>query len=85
MESASERIKAGAERAKAEGRKAGRPRGPTSEQVHEHRRMYTETLSIRRASRVLGVSQGTMKRTIGSMGRREDAVVKYDANLGGRQ
>ena len=85
VESASERIKAGAERAKAEGRKAGHPPGLTSERVHERWRMYPETLSIRRASRVLGVSQGAMKRAIGSMDRREDAVVKYDANLGGRQ
>ena len=61
VESTIERIKAGAKRAMAEGRKAGRPPALTPEQVQECRRMYTETLSIRRVARVMGVSQGTVE------------------------
>ena len=55
VESASERIKAGAERAKAEGRKTGRPPTLTPDQVQERRRMYTEAPSTRRVPQVLGV------------------------------
>ena len=64
VESTSERIKAGLERAKAEGRKTGRPPALTPEQVQECRRMYADTPSIRRAARIMKVSQGTVKRAL---------------------
>ena len=64
VESTSERIKAGLERAKAEGRKPGRPSALTPERVQECRRMYAETPSIRRVARILGVSQGTVKKAL---------------------
>ena len=64
VESTSERIKAGLERAKAEGRKTGRPPALTPEQVQECRRMYADTSSIRRVARIMKVSQGTVKRAL---------------------
>ena len=64
VESTSERIKAGLDRARAEGRKPGRPLALTPEQVEECRRMYAETPSIRRVARIMKVSQGTVKRAL---------------------
>ena len=64
VESTSERIKAGLDRARAEGRRPGRPLALTPEQVEECRRMYAETPSIRRVARIMKVSQGTVKRAL---------------------
>ena len=64
VESTSERIKAGLDRARAEGRKPGRPPILTTEQVEECRQMYAETPSICRVARVMKVCQGTVKRAL---------------------
>ena len=64
MESPSERIKAGLDRTRAEGRKPGRPPALIPEQVEECQRMYAETPSIRRVARIVKVSQGTVKRAL---------------------
>ena len=64
VESISERVKAGLEWARAEGRKPRRPPALTPEQVQECRRMYADTLSIRRVARIMKVSQGTVKRAL---------------------
>ena len=64
VDSTSERIKAGLDRARAEGRNPGRPPALTAEQVKECRRMYAETPSIRRVARIMKVSQGTVKRAL---------------------
>ena len=64
VESTSERIKAGLDRARAEGRTPGRPPALTAEQLEECRRMYAETPSIRRVARIMKVSQGTVKRAL---------------------
>ncbi len=64
VESTSERIKAGLDRARAEGRRPGRPLALTPEQVEECRRMYAETPSIRRVARIMKVSQGTVNRAL---------------------
>ena len=64
VDATSERVKAGLDRARAEGKRLGRLRALTREQVQECQRMYAETPSIRRVARILGVSQGTMKRTL---------------------
>ena len=64
VESTSERIKAGLERARAEGRKPGCPPALTLEQVQECLRMYAETPSVRRVARIMKVSQGTVKRAL---------------------
>ena len=64
VDATSERVKAGLDRAKAEGKRLGRPPTLTPGQVQECRRMYAETPSIRRVARILGVSQGTVKRAL---------------------
>ena len=60
-DSTSERVRAGLDRARAEGKKLGRPPALTREQVLEAQRIYAENPSIRRTTRILGVSQGTVK------------------------
>ena len=64
VDATSERVKAGLDRAKADGKRLGRPHALTPEQVQECRRMYAETPSIRRVARILGVSQGTVNRAL---------------------
>ena len=64
VDATSERVKAGLDRAKAEGKRLGRPPALTPEQVQECRRMYAETPSIRRVARIMKVSQGTVKRAL---------------------
>ena len=64
VDATSERVKVGLDRAKSEGKRLGRPPALTPEQVQECWRMYTETSSIRRMARILGVSQGTVKRAL---------------------
>ena len=64
VDATSERVKAGLDRAKAEGKRLGRPRALTRDQVQECQRMYAETPSIRRVARILGVAQGTAKRAL---------------------
>ena len=64
VDATSERVKAGLDRARAEGRKLGRPPALTREQVQECQRMYAETPSIRRVARIMKVSQGTVKRAL---------------------
>ena len=83
VESTSERIKAGLERAKAEGRKPGRPPALTPEQTKECRRMYAETPSIRRVARIMKVSQGTVKRAL-ELDAGPYGLSGVDASLGQR-
>ena len=64
VDATSERVKAGLDRAKAEGKRLGRPPALTPGQVQECRRMYAETPSIRRVARIMKVSQGTVKRAL---------------------
>ena len=64
MDVTSQRVEAGLDRAKAEGKKHGRPPALTPDPVLERRRMYAETPSIRRVTRILGVSKGTVKRAL---------------------
>ena len=64
VDATSERVKAGLDRAKAEGKRLGRPPALTPEQAQECRRMYAETPSIRRVARIMKVSQGTVKRAL---------------------
>ena len=51
VDATSERVRAGLDRAKAEGKRLGRPPALTPEQVQECRRMYAGTPSIRRVAR----------------------------------
>ena len=64
VESTGERIKAGQDRARAEGRPPGRPSALTSEKEQVALRMYAEGASIRRIARVVEVSQGTVKKAV---------------------
>ena len=57
-DSTSERIEAGLDRAKAEGRTPAPALTP--EQVKECRRIYAENRPIRHTARILKVSQGTV-------------------------
>ena len=64
VESTGERIKAGQDRARAEGRPPGRPPALNSEKEQVALRMYAEGASIRRIARVVEVSQGTVKKAV---------------------
>ena len=64
VESTGERIKAGQDRARAEGRPPGRPPALTPEKEQVALRMYAEGASIRRIARVVEVSQGTVKKAV---------------------
>ena len=91
VESTSERIKAGLDRAKAEGRNPRSPPAVTPEQVQECRRLYVETPSIRRVVRIMKAFQGTVRRALeldaDPVGREgwtpHLAHVKLDLNLPG--
>ena len=64
VESTGERIKAGQDRARAEGRPPGRPPALTPEKEQVALRMHAEGASIRRIARVVEVSQGTIKKAV---------------------
>ena len=64
-DSTSERIRAGLDRAKAEGKKLGRPPALDQERILEAQRIYAENSSIRRTARIMNVSQGTVKKALG--------------------
>ena len=61
MESTSERIRMGLERARASGTRIGRPPALTPEQVEQCRRMAQEGTGIRQIARVLKCSPGTVR------------------------
>ena len=62
-DSTSERIKAGQDRAKAEGRPPGRPPAHT-DQVNECRRMFAENPSVSRVARIMKISWSTANKAI---------------------
>ena len=63
-DSTSERIKAGQDRAKAEGRPPGRPPALTPDQVSECRRMFAENPSVSRVARIMKISWSTANKAI---------------------
>ena len=63
-DSASERIKLGLERARAEGKRVGRPPALSSEQLEQCRRMAEEGAGLRQIARVLGCSPATVKKAL---------------------
>ena len=63
-DSTGERIRAGLGRARAEGKRLGRPPALTQERIQEAKRIYAENPSIRRTARIMNVSQGTVKRAL---------------------
>ena len=64
-DSISERIRAGLGRARAEGKKLGRPPALDQERILEAQRIYAESPSISRTARIMNVSQGTVKKALG--------------------
>ena len=64
VDSASERIKLGLERARAEGKRVGRPPALSGEQLDQCRRMAAEGAGLRQTARVLGCSPATVKRAL---------------------
>ena len=74
-DSTSERIKAGQDRAKAEGRPPGRPPALTPGQVNECRRVFAENPSVSRVARIMKISWSTANK----------AIFDENAAPGGRQ
>ena len=64
MDSASERIKLGLERARGNGKKVGRPPALTPDQVEQCRRMADEDAGLRQIARVMTCSPATVKRAL---------------------
>ena len=63
-ESTGERIKAGQDRARAEGRPPGRPPALTPDQVNECKRMFAEDPSVSRVARIMKISWSTANKAI---------------------
>ena len=64
VDSASERIKLGLERARGNGEKVGRPPALTPDQVEQCRRMADEGAGLRQIARVMTCSPATVKRAL---------------------
>ena len=64
MDSASERIKLGLERARAEGKRVGRPPALSAEQLEQCRRMAAEGAGLRQIARVFGCSSATVREAL---------------------
>ena len=64
VDSASERIKLGLDRARAGGKKVGRPPALTQEQVNQCRRMADEGAGLRQIARVMQCSPATIKKAL---------------------
>ena len=64
VDSASERIKMGLDRARGNGKKVGRPPALTPEQVEQCRRMADEGSGLRHIARVMTCSPATVKKAL---------------------
>ena len=64
MDSASERIKLGLERARAEGKRVGRPPALNGEKLEQCRRMAEEGAELRQIGRVLDCSPSNVKKML---------------------
>ena len=64
VDSASERIKLGLERARGNGKKVGRPPALTPGQVEQCRRMADEAAGLRQIARVMTCSPATVKKAL---------------------
>ena len=68
VDSASERIKLGLERDRAEGRRVGRPPALSDEQLEQCQRMAEQGAGLRQIARVLGCSPATVKKALALVG-----------------
>ena len=66
MDSASERIRPGLDRARASGKRVRRPPALTLEQAEQSRRMAREGTGLRDIARVMGCSPATVKKMLAS-------------------
>ena len=64
VDSASERIKLGLDRARAEGKRVGRPPALSPDQVEQCRRMAQEGAGLRQIARVMQCSPATVKKVM---------------------
>ena len=64
VDSASERIKLGLERARAEGKRVGMPPALNGEKLEQCRRMAEEGAELRQIGRSFGCSPATVKRAL---------------------
>ncbi len=64
VDSDSKRIKLGLERARAEGRRVGRPPALNGEKLEQCRRMTEEGAGLRQIARVLGCSPATVRKAL---------------------
>ena len=64
VDSASERIKLGLERARAEGKRVGRPPALSGEQMEQCQRIAEEGAGLRHIARVSGCSPATLKKAL---------------------
>ena len=64
VDSASERIKLGLDRARAGGKQVGRPPALTQNQVEQCRRMAEEGAGLRQIARVMQCSPATIKKAL---------------------
>ena len=66
VDSASERIRLGLDRARASGKRVGRPPALTQEQAEQSRRMAREGTGLRHIARVMGCSPAKVKKVLAS-------------------
>ena len=64
VDSASERIKLGLDRARAEGKRVGRPPALSPDQMEQSRRMAEEGAGLRQIARVMQCSPATVKKVL---------------------
>ena len=69
MDSASERIRMRLDRARASGRRVGRPPALSHEQVEHRRRMLGEGSGLRQNAQMMGCSPATVKKVLGLGGK----------------
>ncbi len=67
VDSASERIELGLDRARAGGKQVGRPPALTTDQVEQCRRMAEEGAGLRQIARVMTCSPATVKKALGTV------------------
>ena len=72
VDSASERIKLGLDRARAGGKQVGRPAALTPEQVDQCRRMAEEGAGLRQIARVMQCSSATIKKALDTVAGSQD-------------
>ena len=82
VDSASERIKLGLYRARAGGKRVGRPPALTQEQAEQCRRMADEGAGLRQIARVMQCSPATVKKTLAGFQPQAGAQQRQEPPVG---